>query len=156
MGGCTRIAHMANDLPEGAPVMLRMSVERENGYLSWLGVQMGDIEFGEANLTIPFDERFTDNEADPPTVHDGIVTTLVEQTTELAIRTTMPDPVNDRVDLLSTTVNFLDEAAHDLEATASVVDSGDGSAVAEASVESRDPQGTPVTVAAGQGVFRTD
>ncbi|RXK47277.1 PaaI family thioesterase [Halorientalis pallida] len=156
MGGCTRVAHMANDLPEGAPVMLRMSVERENGYLSWLGVQMGDIEFGEANLTIPFDERFTDKEADPPTVHDGIVTTLVEQTTELAIRTTMPDPVNDRVDLLSTTVNFLDEAAHDLEATASVVDTGDGSAVAEASIESRDPQGTPVTVASGQGVFRID
>ena len=147
---------MANDLPEGAPVMLRMSVERENGYLSWLGVQMGNIEYGEANLTIPFDERFTDKEADPPTVHNGIVTTLVEQTTELAIRTTMPDPVNDRVDMLNITVSFLDEAAHDLEATATVVDNGDGSAVAEASVESRDPQGTPITVASGQGVFQID
>ncbi|WP_092690977.1 PaaI family thioesterase [Halorientalis regularis] len=147
---------MANDLPEGAPVMLRMSVERENGYLSWLGVQMGDIEYGEANLTIPFDERFTDKEADPPKIHDGIVTTLVEQTTELAIRTTMPDPVNDRVDLLSTTVNFLDDAAHDLEATANVVDTRGGSAVAEATVESRDSQGTPLTVASGQGVFRID
>ena len=156
MGGCPRIAHMANDLPEGAPVMLRMSVERENGYLSWLGVQMGNIEYGEANLGIPFDERFTDKEADPPTVHNGIVTTLVEQTTELAIRTTMPDPVNDRVDMLNITVSFLDEAAHDLEATATVVDNGDGSAVAEASVESRDPQGTPITVASGQGVFQID
>ncbi|MFB6083613.1 MAG: PaaI family thioesterase [Halorientalis sp.] len=147
---------MANDLPEGAPVMLRMSVERDNGYLSWLGVQMGDIEYGQAELTIPFDERLTDQEADPPVVHDGIVTTLIEQATELAIRTTMPDPVNDRVDLLSATVNVLDDAAHDLEATASVVETGDGSAVAEASVESRDPQGTRVTVASGQGVFRID
>jgi acyl-coenzyme A thioesterase PaaI-like protein len=117
---------------------------------------MDDIEFGEASLSIPFDERFTDEEADPPTVHDGIVTTLVEQTTELAVRTTMPDPVNDRVDLLSTTVNFVGDAAHDLEATASVVESGGGSAVAEVTVESRDTDGTPVTVATGQAIFRVE
>ena len=147
---------MAKDLPEGAPVMLRMNVERENGYLSWLGVQMESIEYGNATLKIPFDEQFTDKEESPPTVHNGIVATLMEQAGEIAIRTTMPDPVNDRVEPLSLDCNYLDEAAHDLTAAAEVVERGDGSAVATITVESRTPDGNMSTIATGQGVYRTE
>ena len=147
---------MAKDLPEGAPVMLRMNVERENGYLSWLGVQMESIEYGNATLKIPFDEQFTVKEESPPTVHNGIVATLMEQAGEIAIRTTMPDPVNDRVEPLSLDCNYLDEAAHDLTAAAEVVERGDGSAVATITVESRTPDGNMSTIATGQGVYRTE
>lgn len=147
---------MAKNLPEGAPVMLRMSVERENGYLSLLGVQMGDIQYGEAELSIPFDEQFTDKETDPPTVHNGIAATLMEQTGELAIRTTMPDPVNDVVEPLNLNVNFLDEAAHDLNATGEVIDKNDGSAIASVTIESRTQQGNLQPIATGQTVFRIE
>src|SRR6056297_303513 len=132
---------MANDLPEGAPVMLRMSVERENGYLSWLGVQMQNIQYGKSKLTIPFDEKFTDKEENPPTIHNGIVATLMEQTGELAIRTTRDDPVNDLVEPLSININFLNDAVHDLTAYAQVVETRETSGIATITVESRTPQG---------------
>lgn len=147
---------MAQELPEGAPVMLRMSVERENGYLSWLGVQMDDIEFGRAKLSIPFDEQFTDREAEPPTIHNGILATLMEQAGELAIRTTMPDPVNDRVEALSLDLNFLDEAVHDLTAVAEVVETGETSGVASITIGSRTPHGNQESIVTGQGVYRIE
>ncbi|WP_136716766.1 PaaI family thioesterase [Halorientalis salina] len=147
---------MAKDLPEGAPVMLRMSVERENGYLSWLGVQMQNIQYGKSKLTIPFDEKFTDQEAEPPTIHNGIVATLMEQTGELAIRTTLDDPVNDLVEPLNINTNFLHDGAHDLTGYAEVVEKRETSAIATITVESRTPQGNMESIATGQGVFRVD
>ncbi len=147
---------MANDLPEGAPVMLRMSVERENGYLSWLGVQMQNIQYGKSKLTIPFDEQFTDEEENPPTVHNGIVATLMEQTGELAIRTTLDDPVNDLVEPLNININFLHDAVHDLTGYAKVVETRETSAIATITVESRTPQGNTESIATGQGVFRVE
>lgn len=134
--------------------MLRMSVERDNGYLSWLGVQLEDIEYGAAELSIPFDERFADKDADPPAVHEGITATLAAQTGELAIRTTMPDPVNDRVAVLNLDVNYHAAAVDDLTAVGEVVDAGDGSAVAAVTVESRDANGDLCPVASGQSVYR--
>lgn len=147
---------MADDLPEGAPVMLRMSVERENGYLSWLGVQMQSIKYGKSKLTIPFDEKFTDKEQNPPTIHRGIISTLMEQTGELAIRTTRDDPVNDLVEPLNLNINFLHEAAHDLTGYAEVIETRDTAAIATIRIESRTPQGDTETIATGQGVFRVD
>lgn len=147
---------MAKDLPEGAPVMLRMSVERENGFLSWLGVQMQNIEFGKAKLKIPFDKKFTDQEESPPTVHNGIIATLMEQDGELAIRTTMDDPVNDLVEPLSLDINFLNDAAHDLTAVAEVIDQREAAAVATITVRSKTPQGDTEPIATGQGVFRIE
>lgn len=145
---------MATDLPEGAPVMLRMSVERENGFLSWLGVQMQNVQYGKSKLTIPFDEEFTDKEQDPPTIHDGIVSTLMEQTGELAIRTTLDDPVNDLVEPLNVNINFLHDAAHDLTCYGEVVEKREASAIATITVESRTPEGNTESIATGQGVFR--
>ncbi|WP_247005849.1 PaaI family thioesterase [Halorientalis litorea] len=147
---------MAKDLPEGAPVMLRMSVEREKGYLSRLDVHMEDLQYGGATLVIPFDESLTDDERDPPTVHNGIAATLLEQAAELAIRTTMPDPVNDTVEPLSLDINFLYDAVYDLTATAEVVDTHDTSAVASVTVESKTPEGNVEPMATGQGVFRAE
>src|SRR6056297_2297597 len=147
---------MAKDLPEGAPVMLRMSVERENGYLSWLGVQMQNIQYGKSKLTIPFDEKFTDEEENPPTVHNGIVATLMEQTGELAIRTTLDDPVNDVVEPLNISINFLHGGAHDLTGYAEVVEKRETSAIATITVESRTPQGNTESIATGQGVYRVE
>jgi uncharacterized protein (TIGR00369 family) len=147
---------MATDLPEGAPVMLRMSVERENGYLSWLGVQMQAIEYGKSKLTIPFQEEFADQEESPPTVHNGIVATLMEQTGALAIRTTRDDPVNDHVEPLNLNINFLNDAAHDLTAVAQVDETRRRAGVASIRVESRTPQGDEATIATGQGVFGID
>jgi len=147
---------MANDLPEGAPVMLRMSVERENGYLSWLGVQMQNIQYGASKLTIPFDEKFTDKEEDPPTIHNGITASLMEQTGELAVRTTMDDPVNDLVEPLSLDLNFLNEAAHDLTAVGELIETRGPVAVATVTVESKTPDGDAETVATGQCVYRVE
>jgi acyl-coenzyme A thioesterase PaaI-like protein len=147
---------MAHDLPEGAPVMLRMSVERDNGYLSWLGVQMRDIQFGEATLAIPFDEQFTDREASPPAVHNGIVSTLMAETGELAIRTTMDDPVNDLVEPLNLTVNVRGDGTDDLVGHADVVETRETSAIASISVECETADDETEPVATGQGVFRID
>lgn len=144
---------MAKDLPEGAPVMLRMSVERDDGFLSELGVQMADIQYGAATLVVPYDRAFTDD-GTPPTVHDGVASTLVGQAGELAIRTTMPDPVNDTVEPLSLDVNFLGEGVADLTATAEVVDTREAAAVAAVTVEGETPEGDVEPVVTGQGVFR--
>lgn len=147
---------MAKDLPEGAPVMLRMSVENDDGYLSWLGVQLDDIQHGEATLSVPYDRKFADEEIDPPTVHHGVVSSLLEQAGELAVRTTMDDPVNDRVDPLNLSLNFIHEAAHDLTATAEVVETRETAAVATITVESKTRDGTVTAVATGQAVFGID
>jgi hypothetical protein len=136
-------------------VMLRMSVERESGYLSWLGVRMDDLQYGEAQLTVPFEEKLADSEASEPVVHNGITTTLMEQVGELAVRTRLDDPVNDTADLLSVDVTVLDDAVHDLVARAEAIDGDDATAVATVDVESRTPDGTRATVATGRGIHRT-
>lgn len=150
------VVGMDRELPEGAPVMLRMSVERENGYLSVLGMQMEDIEFGKATLLVPFDEQLTDKESDPPTVHNGIAASLLEQAGELAIRTTLEDPVNDTVEPVSLDLNFLDEAAHDLVGTGEVIERKDGTAIASVTVEGRTPEGKREVIVTGQGVYRIE
>ncbi|MFB6142878.1 MAG: PaaI family thioesterase [Halorientalis sp.] len=145
---------MAKDLPEGAPVMLRMSVERESGYLSWLGVQMDDVEYGAARLSVPFDDKLTDQEAAEAVVHNGITTTLMEQAGELAVRTTLDDPVNDPVEPLNLDTTFLADAAHDVTVHAEAVERRAESTVVTITAESKTPSGDRETVARGQGIYR--
>ena len=146
---------MSDEIPEQTTDLLQRYIDA-HGYLSWLGTRVESMDYGELVMTIPFDEKFTDEEENPPTVHNGIVTTLMEQTGELAIRTTLDDPVNDLVEPLNINVNFLHDAVHDLTGYAEVVEMRETSAIATITVESRTPTGNMESIATGQGVFRVE
>jgi len=153
-------------LPEDAAAFVQAYIEREHGYLSWLGTEVETLEPGRAVMTIPYDEKLT-NTTNPPTVHGGIAATLIDTAGGVAQRTLLDDPIDGGVATVNLNVNYLRRASGDLTATAEVVRAGGTIGVSTVTVVSRIPddvdddasrrwEGTPSgeAVATGQASYR--
>ena len=140
-------------LPEDAAAFVQAYIEREHGYLSWLGTEVETLEPGRAVMTIPYDEKLT-NTTNPPTVHGGIAATLIDTAGGLAVRTALEEPVGAGVATIDLNVSYLRPARGDLVADASVVRVGSTVGVAEVSVTAEEPDGDTEEVAVGRGSFR--
>ncbi|MFW5939192.1 MAG: PaaI family thioesterase [Halolamina sp.] len=132
---------MAEDLPplpEGAEGFVRYAIEEQHGYLSWLGTEVGAVERGRIELTVPFDEKLT-NPASRPTIHGGVAATLVDTAGGLALRLAAEDPLAVDVATVSLNVNYLRRATGDLHATADVIRAGSTIGVSRVDVTSTVP-----------------
>ncbi|GAB7012229.1 PaaI family thioesterase [Halolamina salina] len=126
-------------LPEEAAEFLRYAIEEEHGYLSWLGTEVGAVERGRIELTVPFDEKLT-NIASKPTIHGGVAATLIDTAGGLALRLAAEDPLAVDVATVSLNVNYLRRATGDLHATADVVRAGSTIGVSRVDVTSTVPE----------------
>ncbi|MCL9816875.1 PaaI family thioesterase [Natronocalculus amylovorans] len=133
--------------------LLRQSIEKEHGYLSWLGTTVEEVEKGRLVLSIPFDEKLT-NTTTPPTVHGGVAATLIDTAGGVALRTMFDEPTRGGVATVNLNVNYLRRADGDLRAIANVVRAGESIGVSEMRVESPTPDGGTKTVVTGQGSYR--
>ena len=144
---------MTAGFPEAAADQLRVSIEEEHGYLSWLGTKIETVERGRIVLSVPYDEKLT-NTTEPPTVHGGIAATLADTAGALVQRTVFEDPQTGGIATINLNINYLARANNDLIATGEVVRSGGSVGVSEMCVESPTADGERETVAIGQGSFR--
>lgn len=127
-------------LPDEAAEFLRYAVEEEHGYLSWLGTEVGAVERGHIELTVPFDEKLT-NLASKPTIHGGVAATLIDTAGGLALRLAAEDPLAVDVATVSLNVNYLRRATGDLHASADVIRAGSTIGVSRVNVTSTVPEG---------------
>ncbi|PSP74885.1 PaaI family thioesterase [Halobacteriales archaeon QS_1_68_20] len=141
------------EVPDGAAEIIQHFLENEHGFMSWLDVQLEDIEYGRAVLSVPFDEKLT-NPTDPPSMHGGVASTLIDTAGGLALRPMLDEPIDGSMATINLNVNYLQPATTDLVATAEVVRAGSTVGVSTVTVESETLDGTVEPVAVGQGAYR--
>lgn len=141
------------EVPEGAVEVIRHFLEHEHGFMAFLNVDLVEFTGEHAVLRVPFDEKLT-NPTDPPSMHGGVASTLIDTAGGLAIRPHLDDPVEGSMATINLDVNYLQPATDDLVATAEPVRVGSTVGVAEVTVESETPGDGVEPVAVGQGAYR--
>ncbi len=148
-----------SEMPDQTTELLQRYID-DHGYLSWLGTRVESMDFGTLVMTIPFDEKLTNNRPDEgddgsiAQIHGGIAATLIDTTGGIALRPYLDDPMNDSVATINLTVNYLRPASGDLTATAEVIRAGTSVGVSTVTVESEAPDSEMKPVATGQGAYR--
>ncbi|WP_255151486.1 PaaI family thioesterase [Halorarius halobius] len=148
-------------IPEGAVEALQQYFDTRHEFLSWLGVQVDELEHGRAVMSIPYDRKLTnvpwyEQESEEPERHPiqgGVASTLIDTVGGIAMRGHLTDPLSDGVATINLNVNYLRQATGDLTATAEVIRAGDTVGVADVLVEST-AGGETKPVAIGQGAYR--
>jgi uncharacterized protein (TIGR00369 family) len=144
---------MSEEVPEGAADAIQHFLENEHGFMSWLDVTLEEFEHGTVVLSVPFDEKLT-NPTDPPSMHGGVASTLVDTAGGLALRPFLDNPVTGSMATINLNVNYLRPATSELVATADVVRAGGTVGVSTVTVESETPDDGVEPVAVGQAAYR--
>lgn len=147
-------------IPEGAAEALQHYFDTKHEFLSWLGVEVEELSYGRAVVSIPYRRKLTNvpwaeaETDDRPPIQGGVASTLVDTVGGIALRGHLDDPVNDGVATINLNVNYLEQATADLTATAEVVRAGNTVGVCQILVESESDEGDVTPVAIGQGAYR--
>ncbi|MDR5672148.1 HGG motif-containing thioesterase [Halalkaliarchaeum sp. AArc-CO] len=139
-------------LPEEATAVLEHAIEKEHGYLSWLGTEVTAVERGKIVLTVPYDEKLTNSDGE--TVHGGVAATLIDTAGGIAQQTCLEDPLSSSAATVNLNVNYLRRATGDLRAVGEVIRHGGTIGVSDLRVESSTPDGDIREVVVGQGSYR--
>ncbi|WP_380681324.1 PaaI family thioesterase [Salinigranum sp. GCM10025319] len=133
-------------------------IEDRHGYLSWLGTRVESVEYGRVVMSVPFDEKLTNEGPDDtatPQVHGGVAATLADTAGAVAQRTRFEEPLAGGIATVNLNVNYLRPASGDLTATAEVVRAGGTIGVSTVTVEGPTPDGEERhPVATGQVAYR--
>lgn len=127
-------------------------VER-HGFLSWIGLEVESADEGRVVMRVPYHEKLT-NLDEGNTVHGGIVATLIDTVSAMALRTTFEDPFGAGMSTTDLNVSYVRPARGDLVGTAEVVRAGGSMGVTEVTVDSTAPDGEQKTVAVGRTSYR--
>lgn len=126
----------------------------EHGFLSWLGVDVESSTDGRAVLSVEVKPQLLNvGQLEPPPVHGGVISTLVDTASAVALRTTFDEPKAGNLTTTNMDVSYLRPATGDLEATATVVRSGRSMGVADVTVTAETPDGE-AEVAVGRTNYR--
>ncbi|MEF8774051.1 MAG: PaaI family thioesterase [Halobacteriales archaeon] len=144
---------MDDEVLDEATETLRHFLEHGHGFMSWLDVSLEELEPGRIVLAVPFDEKLT-NPTEPPSMHGGVASTLIDTAGGLALQPLLDDPIAGSTATINLNVNYLRPATSDLVATAEVVRTGSTVGVSTITVESETPEDGVQPVAVGQGAYR--
>ena len=148
---------------EQMAVFLQEYVDEHHEFLSWLGLTVDSAGPGTMTMSIPYDEKLTNQRQEVTTdadhdgrldIHGGVAATLIDTVGGIGLRTTFDDPASTGTATINLNVNYLRPAVGDLRATANVVRSGSTVGVSEVLVESPTPEGELKAVATGQASYR--
>lgn len=126
----------------------------DHGFLSFLDLQVEDVDTGEMTMRIPYHEKLANHGAGRGNVHGGIAATIIDTAGGLAVRTSLDNPLEAGVATIDLNVSYLRPARGDLVAEADVVRVGSTVGVAEVEVTSESEDGEEEEVAVGRGSFR--
>jgi uncharacterized protein (TIGR00369 family) len=127
-------------------------VMNHHGFLSWLGLEIEELETGHAVVTQPYRDELTNWVS--KSLHGGVTATLIDTTSAFALRTTVDDPFGVQMATTDMTVKYVRPATSDLLVTAEVVRSGEGLGVTTVEVAGTAPDGERKTVAVGSTTYR--
>lgn len=129
----------------------------EHEFLSWIGVDLEDLEHGRAVLSIPYGEHLVNPSMLSPgttTFHGGVIATIIDTAGGTALRSTFEEPREARMTTVDLDVRYLRAVRGDVTCTVEVVRAGGVIGVVDAVVESTDKSGDTKEVAVGQGTYR--
>lgn len=127
----------------------------EHGFLSWLGVTVEDAAPGLAVLAVAAKPQLRNvGQMEPAPIHGGVISTLIDTASAVALRTTFDDPQGANLTTTNMDVSYLRPATGDLEATAEVVRAGRSMGVADVTVTAETPDGERTEVAVGRTNYR--
>lgn len=126
----------------------------QHGYLSWLGVEVVELEPERAVVRIPATDDLRNPEGSHPRpLHGGVLATIVDTTSAMALRTTFENPDTGGLTTINLDVSYLRPATGDLEATGDVVRAGRSMGVTDVEVTGATAEGRE-TVAVGRTTYR--
>ena len=126
-----------------------------HGFLSFLNMDVVEVSPGRAVLHVPAKQQLRNiGQMDPPPIHGGVISTLIDTSASVALRSTFEDPQHTGMTTTNMDVSYLRPATGDLEAVAEVVRAGNSMGVADVTVTSEKPDGERVEVAVGKANFR--
>jgi len=141
------------EVPEGATEVIQHFLEHEHGFMAFLNMDLVEFSGERTVLRVPYDEKLT-NPTEPPSMHGGVASTLIDTVGGLSLRPHLEDPVEGSMATINLDVNYLRPATNDLVATADPVRVGSTVGVAAVTVESETPEDGVQPVAVGQGAYR--
>ncbi|WP_122091310.1 PaaI family thioesterase [Halalkalicoccus subterraneus] len=136
---------MSSTSPDG----LRSFIE-QHGYLSWLNLQIDDIEHGRIRMTMQADEKLY-NPGGDELIHGGIAATLIDTASGFALRTTFEDSTMARLATTDLNVSYLRPATDDLVVEAEVLRAGKTTGVTDVTVKNIDDDSS---IAVGRTTYR--
>lgn len=123
-------------------------------FMSWLGAEVLSAEDGEAVVRIPADDKLRNPDmANDRTMHGGVIASVIDNATSMALRTTFEDPETAALTTTNLDVNYLRPATDDVTAAATVRRAGRTMGVADVDVTA-EHAGETKLVAIGRATYR--
>lgn len=142
-----------DEIPDEVVETIQTYIEEYHGFLSWLEVEVEEVQRTRTVMSLPFAEKLTNNTS-PETIHGGVAATLIDTCGGLALRPHLRDPVAGGMATVNLNVNYLRRAVGDLRATAEPVRVGGSIGWSTITVESEVPSGDVEPVVVGQAAYR--
>lgn len=128
------------------------SIMDRHGFMSWLDLELESVEDGRAVMKLPYREELANPDAGA--IHGGILATLVDTASGMAIQTTFEEFGRTGLTTTDMSVSYVRPARSDVIVEAEVVRVGGSMAVTEAEVSGVAPGGERKTVVVGTTSYR--
>lgn len=123
-----------------------------HGFMNWLDISIVEAQEGRAVLTLPYRDELANPDAGA--LHGGILATLIDTASGMAIQTTFDEFGETGLTTTDMSVSYVRPARSDVRVEAEVVRVGGSMAVTEAEVSGVAPEGERKTVVVGTTSYR--
>jgi uncharacterized protein (TIGR00369 family) len=125
-----------------------------HGFLSWLNLQVEELERGRIVMSVPYDEKLLNPGSEVGSIHGGIAASLIDTASGFALRSTFDDPTTGSLATTDLNVTYLRPATNDLRVEAEVLRAGGSMGFTDTLVTSVGPTGEEKDVAVGRTSYR--
>jgi len=125
-----------------------------HGFLSWLNLEVEELERGRIVMSVPYDEKLVNPGSQVGSIHGGVAASLIDTASGFALRSTFDDPTTGSLATTDLNVTYLRPATDDLRVEAEVLRAGDSMGFTDTLVTSVAPDGDEKEVAVGRTSYR--
>ncbi len=143
----------ATPLDEKHTELLQAFIE-SHGFLSWLNLEVEELEQGRIVMSVPYDEKLVNPGSTVGSIHGGVAASLIDTASGFALRSTFDDPTTGSLATTDLNVTYLRPATNDLRVEAEVLRAGGSMGFTDTLVTSLDPAGDDKAVAVGRTSYR--
>ena len=125
-----------------------------HGFLSWLNLEVEELERGRIVMSVPYDEKLVNPGSEVGSIHGGVAASLIDTASGFALRSTFDDPTTGSLATTDLNVTYLRPATNDLRVEAEVLRAGDSMGFTDTLVTSVAPDGEAKEIAVGRTSYR--
>jgi len=137
---------------DGDTVEFIQSMMDRHGFMRWLDLDLVEVEEGRVVIDLPYRDELANPDAGA--LHGGILATLVDTASGMAIQTSFDEFGRTGLTTTDMSVSYVRPARSDVRVVADVVRVGGSMAVTEAEVSGVAPGGERKTVVVGTTSYR--